>query len=296
MSSTLRIFGLSTTVMILGSLFLIPLTYAQPDNGKSEPAPQSQSASSAAKGIEPVWQRAVAGIDARLKTALEMYKSCKMDQAKKAVTAAHFEGYKNSLMETAVRKHISQRKDFANNGLFTEIITLMGQNAPAPKIEEAIATLSKSLKQDLPGLPLVEGAVPKEMLEAAKRRIPEKDWRKVSEEVAASLGGAVTTYRQGKQSEAVKLAKETYFDNYDETGLEAKIDSASHDANAKLGKLFNKLVHQMDTAQPPERIEQTADELKKEIRKIAGSLAGSHLDESANLWRRLTSGARTLFH
>lgn len=295
MSSFLRIFAFAATVMILSSPVLVRLTHAQPDNGKSQPAPQGQDRSSAAKGIEPVWQRAVAGIDAKLKAALELYKACKMDQAKKAVTAAHFEGYKNSLLETAVRKHISQRKDFANNGLFTEIITLMGQNAPAPKIDEAIATLNQSLKQDLPGLPLVEGAVPKEMLEAAKRRIPEKDWRKVSEEVAASLGGAVTTYRQGKQSEALELAKETYFDNYDETGLEAKIDSVSHDANAKLGNLFNKLVHQMDTAQPEERIEQTADELKTEIRKVAGSLGAGHSDESARLWHRVTGSVRAWF-
>jgi high-affinity iron transporter len=254
-----------------------------------------ESSTPAATGIEPVWKKAVAGIEAKLKAALELYKSGKTEQAKKAVTAAQFEGYKNSLMETAVRRHVSQRRDFQNSERFTEIVTFMSQGEPAAKIEESIAKLSKSLEEDLPNLRLVEGAVPKEMLEEARKRIPEKDWRKVSQEVDAAIGGAVGMYAQGKTMQAAELARDAYFENYDESGLEAKIDSVSHDANMRLGMRFSTLVRQMDAGEPPERIEQTREELKTELQEAVAGISRGVGDSAAGWFQRVSNEVQAWF-
>lgn len=257
--------------------------------------PSRETQSPVAAGIEPVWQKAVTAIEVKLKAALELYRNGKGEQARKAVTAAQFEGYKNSLLETAVRKHVSQRKDFENNGYFTEIITLLSQGEPAAKIEECVARLSRSLEQDLPQLKLVEGAVSKEMLEEARKRIPEKDWRKVSEELSAAVGGAVGMYARGKRSEALELAKDAYFENYDESGLEAKIDSVNHDANLHVGAVFSTVVRQMEAGEAPERIEQIREELKVDIGEAVSVAGRGHSDGATGFFHRMTGGLRAWF-
>jgi len=249
----------------------------------------------ATSGIEPVWRKAVDGVAAKLKEALNQYESGKTEQAKKTVTSAQFDGYKNSLLETAVRKSVSQRKDFENNARFTEILALMNKGEPASRIQETISILSESLEDDLPALKLVEGAVPKEVLEEAKRRVQEKDWFIISEEVSAAIGGAIGMYSKGKKSEALGLVKETYFENYDESGLEAKIDSVSRDANLRLGAHFSKLARQMESNEPPERIEQTAVELKSEMETAVSTLGKYRANGVASFFSRVSTAVRAWF-
>jgi high-affinity iron transporter len=263
---------------------------------EGSPAPSQEThLLPAAPGIEPVWRKAVDGIAVRLKEALDQYKSGKTEQAKKTVTGAQFDRYKNSLLETAVRKSISLRKDFENNARFTEILALMSKGAPETRIQESINALSKSLEEDLPALKLVEGAIPKEVLDEAKRKIPEKDWLKVSEEVSAAVVGAIGMYSKGKKSEALALVKEAYFDDYDESGLEAKIDSANRDANLRLGSHFSKLARQMESGEPPERIERTEAELKSEMKTVVSTLDQDRANGVTSFFSRVSTTVRAWF-
>lgn len=232
-----------------------------------------------AQKVERVWREAVEKIRAQLNEALHRYKKGSPEKAKKVVIAAQFEGYKNSLLETAVRRHISQKKDFENNDGFSAVLKAINNGESAKQIENRIGSLIKSLEEDLPGLALVDGAVSEKSAERTRSKIPEKDWSKLSKEIAAAVGGAIEMYARGNTRQAVEMIKEIYYDNYDGSGFEAKIDSVDRTANEKLGARFSELVRLMQAGEPPERIRwlqrKTKADLENAVSKLAQRPPGS---------------------
>ena len=74
-----------------------------------------------APDIEPAWLQALENIQSGLINALNVYKKGDPQKAAELVIQTQFDDYKNSLFETAVRRHVSQKKDFENNSNFSEI-------------------------------------------------------------------------------------------------------------------------------------------------------------------------------
>lgn len=240
-----------------------------------ETKPQGSAADNNAgtEGIEPAWLQAFEKIQAGLGKALDSYKQGDAKKAAELVIQTQFEDYKNSLLETAVRRNVSQKKDFENNSGFTEI-TGMIQGGKAPeKVETQITALVKGLRADLPGLPLVDGAVSaKEAKKSVEANTSEKDWSSVTTQLFDEIGKAIAIYEKGSKKEAGILVQEAYFDVFEASGMEAKI--AARDANFKatLEGHFSMLVGQMKSGVPVENIRKTFTTMKGDFEKGAEML------------------------
>ena len=226
-----------------------------------------------AEGMEPVWLQAFENIQAGLGKALDAYRQGDPKRAAELVIQAQFDDYKNSLFETAVRRHVSQKKDFENNSGFSEI-TSMIQNGNAPeKVEMRISALMKGLREDLPNLPVVEGAVSKgEIRKSAESDRPEKDWKKVTADLFHEIDKAVALYKKGEKKDAAILVQEAYFDVFEASGMEAKIGARDANFKATLEAHFSMIVGQMKSGVPIERMEGALAAMRTDFEKAAGML------------------------
>ncbi|HBB18542.1 MAG TPA: iron permease [Syntrophus sp. (in: bacteria)] len=224
-------------------------------------------------GVEPVWLQSFENIQAGLGKALDAYRKGDAKGAAEFVIQAQFDDYKNSLFETAVRRHISQKKDYENNADFTGI-TEMIQNGIAPeKVEERITALVNGLQADLPGLPVVEGAISKsEAGKPAEGGLPEKDWKKVVGDLFAQFDKAIALYEKGEKKEASVLVQEAYFDVFEASGMESKIGARDANFKAKLEGHFSMIAGQMKNSAPVEEIKGTLSAMKSDFEKGAEML------------------------
>lgn len=240
-----------------------------------EAAPEAQEGGS----VEPVWQQAFDNIRTNLAKALDTYRKGDAKGASELVIRTQFDEYKNSLFETAVRRNVSQGKDYENNSAFAEIAGMMQKEAPVGEIEPQIAALVTGLQADLAGLPLVDGAAAPEKT-AAKTDQSQKDWSKVNAELFAQVEKAIALYEKGEKLEAVELVQDTYFDVFEASGMEGKIGARDAAFKAKLEGHFNKIISQMKGDQPVQQIMGTFSSLKADFAKGA-ELLGKNADSPA---------------
>lgn len=236
---------------------------------------------SGAGGIEPVWQQAFDNIQARLAKAIDTYKKGDAKGAAGLVIQSQFDDYKNSLLETAVRRNVSQGKDYDNNSGFAEIAGMIQSGAAPEKVEARIASLVGGLQSDLAGLPLVDGATAGKAV--AKSDAPEKDWAKVNADLFAEIDKAIALYEKGEALDAVDMMQDAYFDIFEASGMEGKIGARDANFKAKLEGHFNMIVSQMKGGVPVENIQATFATLKTDFEKAAGML-GKGADSPAALF------------
>jgi len=223
-----------------------------------------------AENIAPVWQQSCNDIQTRLGKALDAYKKGNAKGAAELVIQTQFDNYKNSLFETAVRRYVSQRKDYENNAGFTEIAGMIQSGTVPEKVETRIAALVKGLQEDLPGLPVVEGAVStREAGKSAESSLPEQDWKKVTADLFAEFGKALALYEKGEQKEAGILVQEAYFDVFEASGMEAKIGARDANLKAKLERHFSMIAGQMKNGAPVEKIQAAFSAMKTDFEKGA---------------------------
>jgi len=225
----------------------------------AEPSEETRQGTGGKAGnpeIAPVWQQAFTKIQTGLENALEAYRRGDAGKAVELVTQGQFDGYKNSLLETAVRRHVSQRKDFENNAGFAEIAGMMQKGNTPEQVAIQIANLIKGLREDLPGLPVVEGAVGKgETGKSAATDAAAKDWSQVTAALFQQLDRAIALYEKGEAKAAVILVQEAYFDVFEASGMEGKIGARDGNFKAELEGHFSMLVSQMKGGAPAEKIQ-----------------------------------------
>lgn len=243
------------------------------DAGKSHPATDEAAADKGAATSEAAWLQALENIRSGLGSALELYKKGDAKTAAERVVQTQFDDYKNSLLETAVRRYVSQKKDFENNSGFSEIEEMIRSNAAPAEVERRIAVQIAELKADLPGLPLVEGAgTGKESAKAADSAARGKDWSKVTSELFESIDKAIALYGQGSVKEAIIQMQDSYFDIFEGSGMEAKV--GARDANFKsiLEGHFSKIVGQMKNGADNAALQAELTALKGDFQKAADML------------------------
>ncbi len=223
--------------------------------------------------VEPAWLQAFENIQSRLGKALEVYKQGDPKKAAELVLQTQFDDYKNSLLETAVRRYVSQKKDFENNSGFSEVVGMIRSGNVPAKVETQIAGLLTGLRQDLPGLPLVDGAVSKKDAgKFAETKVPEKDWTKVTDDLFHEIDKALALYKNGETKNAVNLVQDAYFDVFEASGMEAKIGARDANFKAELEGHFNMIVGQMKNSVPVEGMESTLSAMKKDFDKAVAML------------------------
>ncbi|RJQ54537.1 MAG: iron permease, partial [Nitrospiraceae bacterium] len=223
--------------------------------------------------VETVWLGAVENIESGLGSAIDSYRKGDSKRAAELVVQTQFDNYKNSLLETAVRRYVSQGKDSENNSSFSDIASMIRQGSSPEEVGKQISMLVSQLREDLPGLPVVEGAVSsKEAGKSAETDLPEKDWSKVNADLFQEIDRAVALYKSGETKDAVGILQDAYFDVFEASGMEAKIGARDSNFKAALEGHFSMIVGQMKKGVPVESMEGSLTAMKGDFEKAASML------------------------
>lgn len=255
--------------------------------GPEETAPSAGSAVQGAEKIDPIWLRAFENIRGGLGNAFDAYRKGDPTRGAELVIQTQYDYYKNTLLETAIRRHISQKKDAENNSGFAEIASMISGGEAPVAVESRIAALIAGLQADLPGLPVVEGAVPrKEAAGMAERGAAGKESGQMTTDLFGELDRALALYGQGESERAVALVQNAYFDLFEGSGMEARL--APRDVAARAGREehFNTIVGQMKRGAAVDEIRATLQAMKGDFDGAAIFSAGSP-DSSAYFFRPL---------
>lgn len=202
--------------------------------------------------VEPAWAQAVERVRATLERAAAALEAGNADGARVLVIEAQYEGYKNSLLETAVRRHVSKDADAAFNAEFARIAGLARDGEPAAMIRASAVALVGDLGRVLPGLPLVGGPGAGKTGTAA---LPDGDWRAVADRIQGRMREAVALHRAGQREQAVSTVQDTYFDVFEASGLEGRIGARDAAFMAQLEGHFSKVAGLVKTGTPTEAME-----------------------------------------
>lgn len=239
------------------------------------PAQQVAAAEGKESGakIEPVWLNSFENIKSGLKGAVDALKQGDAKRGGELVQQTHFDHYKNSLMETAVRRFVSQKKNFENNSGFNDIAAMIREGKGADQVEVKISALLAGLQGDLPSLQLIDGAVSKrEAVKSAEDSAPAKDWGKVTAELFDGIDKALVIYENGDAKSAILAVQDSYFDLFEGSGMEAKLGARDVNFKARLEGHFSMIVAKMKSGAPGDDIRGMLTPMRADFDKGAAML------------------------
>ncbi|MGZ8321749.1 MAG: FTR1 family iron permease [Rhodoplanes sp.] len=220
--------------------------------------------------IESRWLESVETIRKLMLQAADMYAAGDGAGARALIIKAQFDGYKNSLLETAIRQHVSQQRDAEFNAEFERIVALMQDGEPASMVRASAEVLVGEIRDELPGVPLIETAKSQNRATSAE---PRKDWRGVRADIMSSISQAIGRYRDGEPQRAVALVQDAYFDLFEASGMESRIGARDAAFKSQLESHFSKIVGQMKSGAPAAEIENTAAVMSADFARAAAMLA-----------------------
>lgn len=220
--------------------------------------------------IESFWAETLINIQSGLEEAHIFYLEGEDDKAVNKIISTQFDYYKNTLMETAVRRYVSARKDFDNNSRFTEIARLIRDAEDTGIIQVKSEKLVAELYMDLPNLPIFEGA------EIAKKssKVAEKttNWRDVKISLEQRFEEALSLYRSNKPSEAIEVVQDSYFDLFEASGMEKEIGARDAGTKAELERYFSLTVGMIKSGRSETEIMTEVSKLMTGLDKVVDQL------------------------
>ncbi len=225
--------------------------------------------------IDPVWLDGYKLTEGLLHDFVDAYSRGSYDEADELLTKAQFTGYKNSLLETGIRRGISTKRDFYYNDTFSELHKMIKNMAADDKVTEIVNTLLTNLLSDTQGLPMVDKALTdrqrKERQNAAQ---PAKDWKKVTADLFGKIDAALALYKEGKVDQAKMAVQNSYFDIFEGSGMEKQVAMGDSNLKLEMEGYFTKLVAQMKAGKPAAEIEATKEEMQQKFTSVADNMSG----------------------
>lgn len=212
------------------------------------------------------WAKVVDGIAADLAAGADAYARGDAAAAKTAITRAQFEGYKNSLLETAIRRHLSQRQDAALNAEFARILGLVRDGRPASMVAASGVALAAEIRDYLPGLPLYGAAAETAKAEAAEADV---DWRKVSADVMTEIDAAIAEGGKG-----VARVQDAYFDLFEASGMEGRVGARDAGFKTALEGHFSRIAAMLSANRPAAELAEARRAMADDLGRAAEMLGG----------------------
>ena len=235
----------------------------------AEPNPVAE----APKTVAPYWAQVVEGIAADLRAGADAYMNGDADTARERITHAQFAGYKNSLLETAVRRHVSQRRDGEFNAEFGRILALVRDGDKPSKVAASGVVLADELREVLPGLPLIGAAADAAQAEAATQ--PDgTDWNKVATDVRAAIDAAAAEAKAGEGQDAVARVQDAYFDLFEASGMENRIGARDSGFKTTLESHFSKIAAMIAAGRPAAELSTAREAMAQDLERAATLLGG----------------------
>lgn len=222
--------------------------------------------------IATQWQESFRTIDDRLAQAVSEYQAGRYDLASQQIQQAHYQGFKNSEMEIAVRKNRSAKEAAAINQQFTALIALTAQPGQLNDISYQVTALLQDLEDLLPGLPGTRDDGPQVNPTAADASVPNADWASVAAGINRSMDAALARYQRGEAEGAIQDIQDSYFDRFEASGMENKIGSRDAAFKTTLEAYFTRMVSLMKAGQPQEKLTEQAAALEQDLQKAVALL------------------------
>lgn len=212
--------------------------------------------------VNSTWRKAADDIASQLDSAVAAYRNGDGAEARRLIIQAQFRSYKNTLLETAIRRHESQSRDAEHNAAFSAMITQVKTDEGPDALQRSAAALVQAIESDLPGLPLVEGA---EVMEGSASEEPAQDWAKVSKEMLGQLQTALAVYRENPDGDASGQIQDIYFDVFEASGMEGAIAARNASLKATLEAHFARMVGQMKKGAAVGEVEATLAAMQTDL-------------------------------
>lgn len=225
--------------------------------------------------IDPYWHDYFRLTDDLLAESIGFYQEGDYKKARDTIRQAHYQGFKNSEMETLVRLHVSSKDAQALNQAFTKIFALAENPGQINELGYQVTQLLQNLEVALEGLPIPEKAA-----QAAAAMLDDvgdtsgKDWNSVVQEINSAVADAIKLYETGQTKEAIAAVQDVYFDQFEATGMEARVGARNSGFKTELEGYFTRMVSLMKGQRPVEEIQAQAQGLAERL-AVASEQLGS---------------------
>lgn len=226
--------------------------------------------------IDPVWLDGYKLTEGLLHDFLDAYSRGNYDEAAELLTKAQFDGYKNTLLETGIRRGISTKRDYYYNNTFTELHKMLKEQAADEAVRDKVTTFLTDLLADTQGLPMVDKALTdRQRRERKNAAAPPKDWEKVTAELFVALDKALALYEKGDVDQAKMAVQNSYFDIFEASGMEQQVAIRDNKLKLEMEGCFTRLVAEMKAGKPLADVEKTRREMKEKFTGVAAEMNGS---------------------
>ncbi|MDG6894651.1 iron permease [Volucribacter amazonae] len=226
------------------------------------------------ENILPYWQQNFRHIDDLLAQAVSAYEQQQFEQVKKLVQQAQFEGYKNSEMEIAIRQNRSASASSAINQQFNQLIRLTEQTEPIAVFGYHITMLLQDIEEQLPDLPTTRESQQPSLANHSNNTDDnnEQDWQQIRQQIIDDIQIAIALYQQGESKKAMLAIQDSYFDVFENSGMENKIGARDSHFKAQLEGYFTRLVGLIKNGADSEKLQQQANTLAQELEQAVTML------------------------
>ena len=226
--------------------------------------------------IKPYWQQSFKTIDDLVAQAITYYENGDFSNAKKTFQQAQYDGYKNSEMEMSVRTNRSSEISSAINQQFYNLIRLSEQSDQMTEIAYQSTQLLQDIEEQLPNLPTTREEQNVQAMQSDTQTAndnADQDWAKISTDINQRIQQAIVLYQQGDAKKAMLSVQNTYFDVFENSGMENKIGSRDSNFKAELEGYFTRLVSLMKAGQG-DKLQDQAVGLSQNLAKAVEMLQG----------------------
>ena len=240
--------------------------------------------------IKPYWQQSFKTIDDLIAQAITYYENGDFSNAKKTFQQAQYNGYKNSEMEMSVRTNRSSEISSAINQQFYNLIRLSEQPDQMTEIAYQSTQLLQDIEEQLPNLPTTREEQNVQTMQSNAQTAndnADQDWVKISTDINQRIQQAIVLYQQGDAKKAILSVQDTYFDVFENSGMENKVGSRDSNFKAELEGYFTRLVSLMKAGQG-DKLQDQAVGLSQKLAKAVDMLQdGEQSDWSMFLYSLL---------
>ena len=226
--------------------------------------------------IKPYWQQSFKTIDDLVAQAITYYENGDFSNAKKTFQQAQYDGYKNSEMEMSVRTNRSSEISSAINQQFYNLIRLSEQSDQMTEIAYQSTQLLQDIEEQLPNLPTTREEQNAQAMQSDAQTANDnanQDWAKISTDINQRIQQAIVLYQQGDAKKAMLSVQDTYFDVFENSGMENKIGSRDSNFKAELEGYFTRLVSLMKAGEG-DKLQDQAVGLSQNLAKAVEMLQG----------------------
>lgn len=199
-----------------------------------------------------VWQDALAYIKNNFDKAVQVYEPDNSVNTRELIQDAQFEGYRNTMLETAIRQFVSSEKEMSLQSQFLEIIKFIHTRPTKEQLRLKLTSFINELNAICVGLGVPERIAQKQS--QTKEQKPKIDTNKVKQELFAQLDKALSQYKEGNAKKATSIIQNAYFDIFEGSGLENAIGAKDANLKAEIESYFSKIIALIKKGSPADRI------------------------------------------